>query len=105
MNTEQPFTPRLKKVLAVATKQAKDHGHSWTGCEHVLIGILLEEGNHAAKWLSDFGVTKEEMSSRLSAAFPPVNTDQSIGNRMKIVMLQHELNRIYCEMERLKASL
>jgi ATP-dependent Clp protease ATP-binding subunit ClpA len=41
------LTPRTKKVIELATKQAKRLNHGYIGTEHLLLG-LLEEGNGVA---------------------------------------------------------
>src|SRR5882672_8524548 len=43
-----PYTPRVKKVLALAGKEAKALNHSYVGTEHILLG-LLEEGEPTSK--------------------------------------------------------
>src|SRR5258706_5357679 len=37
-----PYTPRVKKVLALAGKEAKALNHSYVGTEHILLGLLRE---------------------------------------------------------------
>ena len=45
-----PYTPRVKKVLALAGKEAKTLNHSYVGTEHILLGLLREgEGVAAMK--------------------------------------------------------
>ena len=39
-----PYTPRVKKVLALASKEAKALNHSYVGTEHILLGLLREGG-------------------------------------------------------------
>src|SRR5256885_7005805 len=39
-----PYTPRVKKVLALAGKEAKALNHSYVGTEHILLGLLREIG-------------------------------------------------------------
>ena len=34
-----PYTPRVKKVLALAGKEAKALNHSYVGTEHILLGL------------------------------------------------------------------
>ncbi len=43
-----PYTPRVKKVLALAGKEAKALNHSYVGTEHILLG-LLREGEGVAR--------------------------------------------------------
>ena len=37
-----PYTPRVKKVLALAGKEARALNHSYVGTEHILLGLLRE---------------------------------------------------------------
>ena len=37
-----PYTPRAKKVLALAGKEAQALHHSYVGTEHILLGLLRE---------------------------------------------------------------
>src|SRR6476659_3950830 len=37
-----PYTPRVKKVLALAAKEAKALNHTYVGTEHILLGLLKE---------------------------------------------------------------
>ncbi len=42
-----PFTPRAKKVLNLALREALSLGHNYVGTEHILLGIV-REGNGVA---------------------------------------------------------
>lgn len=55
-----PYTPRVKKVLALAAKEAKTLNHTYVGTEHVLLGLLREGDGVAARVLSHFGVDVEK---------------------------------------------
>lgn len=46
-----PFTPRAKKVLELALRQALKLGHSYIGTEHVLLGLVAEGEGVAAQIL------------------------------------------------------
>jgi len=54
-----PFTPRVKKVLALATKEAKMLSHTYVGTEHLLLGLLREGEGVAAKVLKNLEVDIE----------------------------------------------
>jgi ATP-dependent Clp protease ATP-binding subunit ClpA len=43
-----PYTPRVKKVLALAAKEAKSLNHTYVGTEHILLGVLSEGDGVAA---------------------------------------------------------
>jgi len=51
-----PYTPRVKKALALAAKEAKSLGHSYCGTEHLLVGLIRESGGVAARVLNTLGV-------------------------------------------------
>ena len=54
-----PYTPRVKKVLALAAKESKALGHSYVGTEHILLGLLREEDGVAARVLTNLGLDTE----------------------------------------------
>jgi ATP-dependent Clp protease ATP-binding subunit ClpA len=54
----RPFTPRAKKVLELALREARDFGHDLIGTEHLLIGLARGEG-FAAELLLERGLTLE----------------------------------------------
>src|ERR1700682_1650502 len=37
-----PFTPRAKKVLELALREALSLGHNYIGTEHILLGLVRE---------------------------------------------------------------
>jgi len=51
-----PYTPRVKKVLSLANKEAKALNHSYVGTEHILLGLLREGEGIAAQVLSSLDV-------------------------------------------------
>src|ERR1039458_8220730 len=48
-----PYTPRVKKVLALAQKEAKALNHTYVGTEHILLGLLREGDGVAARVLKN----------------------------------------------------
>jgi ATP-dependent Clp protease ATP-binding subunit ClpC len=48
-----PYTPRVKKVLALAAKEAKALNHTYVGTEHLLLGLLREGDGVAARVLEE----------------------------------------------------
>ena len=46
-----PYTPRVKKVIALAQKEAKNLNHTYVGTEHLLLGLLREGDGVAVKVL------------------------------------------------------
>jgi ATP-dependent Clp protease ATP-binding subunit ClpC len=70
-----PYTPRVKKVLALAGKEAKSLQHSYVGTEHILLGLLREGEGVAARVLKNLEVdierTRTEILRELDPNFAP----------------------------------
>ncbi|MCD8483867.1 MAG: ATP-dependent Clp protease ATP-binding subunit [Verrucomicrobia bacterium] len=75
-----PYTPRVKKVLALAGKEAKALNHSYVGTEHILLGLLREGEGVAARVLKSLDVDiercREEILSELDPNFTGEPSDQ-----------------------------
>ena len=50
-----PFTPRAKKVLENALREALQLGHNYIGTEHILLGLIREGEGVAAQVLEHLG--------------------------------------------------
>src|SRR5277367_3425434 len=50
-----PFTPRAKKVLQLALREALQLGHNYIGTEHILLGLIREGEGVAAQVLVKLG--------------------------------------------------
>ena len=50
-----PFTPRAKKVLELALREALQLGHNYIGTEHILLGLISEGEGVAAQVLVKLG--------------------------------------------------
>jgi hypothetical protein len=66
-----PYTPRARKALLLATREAKALKHAYVGTEHILMGLLMEGSGVAALVLKNLGVqierTREEILKELDA--------------------------------------
>src|SRR5881227_3127545 len=82
-----PYTPRVKKVLALAGKEAKALNHSYVGTEHILLGLLREGEGVAARVLKSLEVdierTRNEILKELDPNFTPPESDQESGEPTK----------------------
>jgi hypothetical protein len=56
-----PFTPRAKKVLDLALREALSLGHNYIGTEHILLGLVRENNGVAARILLDFDADAEKV--------------------------------------------
>ncbi len=54
-NSSPPFTPRAKKVLELALREALQLKHSYIGTEHILLGLVREGEGVAATVLVSLG--------------------------------------------------
>lgn len=52
-----PFTPRAKKVLELALREALSLGHNYIGTEHILLGLIREQEGQHAKYFGEMGIT------------------------------------------------
>lgn len=67
-----PFTPRAKKALERALREALRLRHSHVGTEHLLLGLLADGDGRAARLLVDRGVAPVALRSRVLAALGQV---------------------------------
>ena len=83
MSGNIPYTPRVKKVLALAGKEAKALQHSYVGTEHILLGLLREGEGVAAQVLKNLEVdlerTRNEVLKELDPNFTPSDEDDEGG--------------------------
>ena len=66
-----PYTPRVKKVLALAGKEAKNLNHSYVGTEHILLGLLREGDGVAARVLKNLDVDIERTRNEILRELDP----------------------------------
>ena len=77
-----PYTPRVKKVLALAGKEAKALNHSYVGTEHILLGLLREGEGVAARVLKSLEVDIERTPTKFQGTrsqFHPSESEQEGG--------------------------
>ena len=66
-----PYTPRVKKVLALAGKEAKGLNHSYVGTEHILLGLLREGEGVAARVLKSLDVDVDRCRNEILSELDP----------------------------------
>ena len=83
MSGNIPYTPRVKKVLALAGKEAKALNHSYVGTEHILLGLLREGDGVAARVLKTLEVdierTRNEVLKELDPNFASGEAESEEG--------------------------
>lgn len=79
-----PYTPRVKKVLALSNKEAKSLNHSYVGTEHILLGLLREGEGVAAKVLNSLDIdiqrTRNEILAEIDPNFTGEENDLELTN-------------------------
>lgn len=78
------YTPRVKKVLALAAKEAKALNHTYVGTEHLLLGLLLEDDGVAGRVLKqlkvDIGDTRRRILMELDPNYPTSLQEECTAN-------------------------
>ncbi len=75
-----PFTPRAKKVLELALREALQMGHNYIGTEHILLGLLREGEGVAARVLNSLGISLEIAKGKIKdvlSKYPFVSQSES----------------------------
>lgn len=71
-----PFTPRAKKVLELALREALALRDNYIGTEHILLGLLRESDGPAIEVLEQFGVTQAQLRAEVLRVLPPPGSDR-----------------------------
>lgn len=66
-----PYTLDVRKVLALAARQAKALNHTYIGTEHIFLGLLEEGDGVAARALQNLGVKLEETRKEILKELDP----------------------------------
>jgi len=66
-----PYTPRVKKVLALSQKEAKQLNHNYVGTEHILLGLLREGEGAAARILKSLDIDIERCRNEVLKELDP----------------------------------
>jgi ATP-dependent Clp protease ATP-binding subunit ClpA len=59
------FTHEARAVVVRAQEEARALGHSWIGCEHLLLGVLAQQQTPGAAVLGRFGVTTDNFRAAI----------------------------------------
>lgn len=83
-----PQTPRAKKVIEYSMDEARNLGHSRVGAEHILLGLLREQGSVAAQVLTNLGlrldIVRVEVLTTLGAP-DSFSEETTVGDISKFV--------------------
>jgi hypothetical protein len=95
-----PSTPRTKKVLALARKEARELNHNSIGTEHFLLAILREGDNVAARVLQKFDldlkVIKECVLKEIDPSYPSTAMEDEVAKRKRVMVDINKRYDLYC---------
>jgi ATP-dependent Clp protease ATP-binding subunit ClpC len=81
-----PYTTHLEKALASSETEAKAMGHTYTGTEHLLLGLLREEKSVAAQVFKARNIDLEKLRSEVIKQFDPHAHERS-GEAIYLIRL------------------
>ena len=99
-NKMERFTQRARRVLSLAQEEAERFRHNTIGTEHLLLGLMREEGGVAGRVLRDLGLEQrriEELVERLTRASSRSGTGQidlSPGTKRVLELAVDEARRL-----------
>lgn len=99
-NKMERFTQRARRVLSLAQEEAERMQHSSIGTEHLLLGLMREDGGVAGRVLRDLGLDVkrvEELVEQLtqsSVREAPVQLDLSPGTKNVLELAIEEARRM-----------
>src|SRR6188768_3621101 len=94
------FTQRARRVLGLAQEEAERLQHNYIGTEHLLLGLMREEGGVAGRVLRDLGLDQrrvEELVERMTRAgqrSPNARIDLSPGTKKVLELAVDEARRM-----------
>jgi len=65
-----PFTPRLKRILRTARREAEAQGRSFVDIEHLLLGLLEEKEGVPAELFRNLGINVNVLRDRVLTDSP-----------------------------------
>ncbi len=99
-NKMERFTQRARRVLSLAQEEAERLQHNYIGTEHLLLGLMREDGGVAGRVLRDLGLDPRrveelvERMTRASARTTSVQLDLSPGTKKVLELAVDEARRM-----------
>ena len=78
-----PFTPRAKKVLELALREALSLGHNYIGTEHILLGLVRDTGGVAVRIRLDFDADAEKIRNEILRVLSGPGSRQESAERQR----------------------
>ncbi len=99
-NKMERFTQRARRVLSLAQEEAERLRHNYIGTEHLLLGLLREEGGVAGRVLRDLGLEQRRVEelvdemTRASTRMPNAAPELSPGTKRVLELAVDEARRM-----------
>src|SRR5690606_23959779 len=99
-NKKERFTQRARRVLSLAQEEAERLHHTSTGTEHLLLGLMREEGGVAGRVLRDLGLEQRQVEktvaelTRASERSTTIALDLSPGTKRVLELAVDEARRM-----------
>jgi len=99
-NKMERFTQRARRVLSLAQEEAERMQHSYIGTEHLLLGLIREEGGVAGRVLRELGLSPrrvEDLVERMTSSnrrSGPVRMDLSPSTKKVLELAVDEARRM-----------
>ncbi len=81
-----PFTPRAKKVLGLAFREALALGHNYIGTEHILLGLVREDDGVASRILLDFDADSNKIHDEVIRMLSGSDREYADTHRREITL-------------------
>lgn len=78
--TPEKLTPRAKRIIEISVAGTREMGNSFTGTEHILVGILSEGDNYAIRFINELGGDVEQIIEKAMQAAGFDASDKYSGN-------------------------
>ncbi|MBM7791375.1 prophage maintenance system killer protein [Tenggerimyces flavus] len=106
-----PFTPRAKRVMELALREALQFSHNYIGTEHLLLGLVREGEGVAAQALVKLGAELDTVRTKVLEHLKGYQSDAPLTSlpsdaplRSRRVELHDELDALLEENSRLRAE-
>ena len=104
-----PFTPRAKKVLELATREAQQFDHNYVGTEHILLGLIREGEGVGAQVLAQLGADLNRVRQQVVELLYPAGRGMAsssgrLGKRARARLMDDAMARIDALDQRLAAT-
>jgi len=81
MSSMERFTQRARRVLSLAHQEAERMRHNYIGTEHLLLGLIKEEGGVAGRVLRELGLDADRVQEIIERIIGP---GRSSGGRLDL---------------------